>query len=129
MIALLARKALQVVHIIACAHHHLERRNHLVARRAQSGAAEQPQVVAFAQHQIRLGVQRRAHLAQPAAAAAALQAVLVPVQVKRAEQEAFVNGFTAFGARLIWSARVGGGENRFGFGAVHGHIWSVHEKD
>jgi len=44
-----------------------------------------PQVVPLAEHQVALGVQRGAHFAQAAVAAAALEAVLVPQHVQGAE--------------------------------------------
>lgn len=46
-----------------------------------------PEIVLLAQDHVGLGVQRGPDLAQPAPAAAAHQAVLVPVQVERLQQE------------------------------------------
>ncbi len=45
-----------------------------------------PEVVPLAKDEVSLCVQRRSHLAQPAVAAAALEAVLVPIQVQSLEQ-------------------------------------------
>ena len=42
VVALLARKALQVVDVALSSHHHLESGDHLRARRAVAGRAEQP---------------------------------------------------------------------------------------
>lgn len=127
MIALLTRKTLQMVHIRPCPHHHLERRYHLIACRTQSGVPEQPQIVALAQHQIRLRVQRAAHLAQPTVAAAALQAVLVPEHVQGAQQKPIGDRFAAARALMLLGARcrgrrIRGGQNWLRFGAcVHRH--------
>ena len=41
-----------------------------------------PEVVSLAEEEVPLGVERLPHLAQPTVAAAALQAVLVPVQLQ-----------------------------------------------
>lgn len=126
MIALLTRKTLQVIHIAPRPHHHLEGRYHFVARRTHSRTPEQPQIVAFAQHQIRFDVQRRTHFAQPTVTAAAFQAILVPVHVQGAQQEPIVNGFAAFGARLMGQrAVVGRRQDGLGFDAVHRHcaVW------
>lgn len=123
MIALLASKTLQMVNITPGPHHHLECRYHFVAGRTQPSVPKQPQIITFAQHQIRFDVQRRADLAQSTIAAATLQTVLVPVHVQGAQQKAIVNRFTAFGTRLMGQrAVVGRRQNGFGFRAVHRHI-------
>lgn len=80
--ALLTGETVEVVDVRLGPHDHLERGYRFRAGGAAPRGAEQPQVVPLAQYQIRLGEQIRADLAEPAAAAAALQAVLVPIRVQ-----------------------------------------------
>lgn len=54
-----------------------------------------PEIIPFAEYEIGLGVQRGSDLAQATVAAAALEAVLVPEQVQRLEQESFGDAFAA----------------------------------
>lgn len=81
MVALLAREALQMVDVAAGTHHHLKRRNDLAAGGAIANVPKESQVIPFAENQVRLRVQRAAHLAEPTIATAALQAVLVPIEI------------------------------------------------
>ena len=82
MAALLAGEALEVVNIGAGPHHHLEGRDDLLAGGAVAGGAKQSEVVPLAEEEVPLGVQGLAHLAQPGVTAPALEALLVPVEVK-----------------------------------------------
>lgn len=72
MTTLLAREALKVVYVSSRSHDHLEGRNGFVARRAVSGASEQPQVIPLAEYQVRFGVQARSNLAEATVATGAL---------------------------------------------------------
>lgn len=67
-----------------------------------------PQVVPPAQDEVGLGVERGAHLAQPAVAAGALQAVLVPVLVQGLEQVAVLDLPVAAGAAFWLGVRLDG---------------------
>lgn len=82
MVALLASEALEVVDVAACAHHHLEGRDHFVAGRAVTSVAEQPQIVPLAQNKVSPSIERVADLPEAAVTAAALQAVLMPQLVQ-----------------------------------------------
>lgn len=57
-----------------------------------------PEVIPLAQYQVRLRVERRAHLSQSAVAASALQAVLVPEEVQSLQQEPLGYPLSATGA-------------------------------
>lgn len=61
--ALLASKALQVIHIGPRPHHHLEGGDHLVARRAVARGAKQPEIIPLAEEEVPLCVEAVAHLA------------------------------------------------------------------
>ena len=71
-----------MVNIGAGPHHHLEGRDDLLAGGAVAGGAKQSEVVPLAEEEVTLGVQGLAHLAQPGVTAPALEALLVPVEVK-----------------------------------------------
>ena len=79
--ALLTREALQVVDIGPGPHHHLEGGDDLLTGGAVAGGAKQSEVVSLAEEEVPLGVERLTDLAQSGVTAAALQAVLVPVEV------------------------------------------------
>ena len=79
--ALLTGEALQVVDVGPGPHHHLEGRDDLLAGGAVARGAKEPEVVSLAEEEVPLGVERLAHLPQSGVTAAALQAVLVPVEV------------------------------------------------
>lgn len=98
--ALLTSEALQMINVGSRPHHHLERRNHLAAGRAVAGVAEKSQVVSLTEDEIGLGVERRADLAEPAVAASAFQAVLVPVHVQRFQKISLCNHLPATRAFL-----------------------------
>ena len=100
MIALLTGEAFQVVDVVAGPHDHLESGNDFVAGRAEAGVAEEPQIVALAQHEIPFGVERRSHLAQSAVTAAALETVLVPEKVESSQQKSVLDVLSAAGAQL-----------------------------
>lgn len=87
-------------------HDHLERGYHLAARSAVSRVPEQPEVVPLAENKVRFGVERGTDLAEPAVAAAALEAVFVPEEVERLQQEALSDGLAAAGALLRTAARI-----------------------
>ena len=115
VLALSARKALQVVDIGAGPHDHLEGRNHLVAGSTESRAPEQsvgggrgssqwpcppqcperhsPQVVSFAEQQVALCVQSGGHLPQATVTAAAPQTVLVPRRIQSPQEELLLDLF------------------------------------
>ena len=80
--ALLTGEALQVVDVCAGPHHHLEGGDDLLAGGAVAGGAKQSEVVTLAEQEVPLGVQGLTHLAQPGVTAPALEALLVPVEVK-----------------------------------------------
>ena len=80
--ALLTREALEVVNISPGPHHHLEGGDDLLAGGAVAGGAKQSEVVPLAEEEVPLGVQRLPHLTQPGVTAPALEAFLVPVEVK-----------------------------------------------
>lgn len=101
MVALLTGEALQMVDVVPGPHDHLEGRYHLVAGRAEASVAKESQIVPLAEHQIALGVQGGPDLAEPAIAAAALEAVLVPQQVQRPQQEPVLDVLFAAGAKLL----------------------------
>lgn len=67
----------------------------------RGGGGRPPQVVAPAQDEVGLGVERGAHLAQAAVAAGALEAVLVPVLVQRLQQVAVLDLAVAARAALL----------------------------
>ena len=81
MAALLASKTFQMVDVGPGSHHHLKCRDYFLAGGAVASGAEQPEVVSLAEEEVPLGVERLAHLPQSGVTAAALQAVLVPVEV------------------------------------------------
>ena len=80
--ALLTGEALEVVDIGAGPHHHLEGGDDLLAGGAVAGGAKQSEVVTLAEQEVPLGVEGLTHLAQPGVTAPALEALLVPVEVK-----------------------------------------------
>ena len=80
--ALLAGEALEVVNIGAGPHHHLEGGDDLLAGGAVAGGAKQSEVVPLAEEEVPLGVEAVTHLPQPGVTAPALEALLVPVEVK-----------------------------------------------
>lgn len=57
-----------------------------------------PKVVSLAENEVRLGIERGAHLAEARVAASALEAVLVPVHVQRLQQEPLGDDLPAGGA-------------------------------
>ena len=79
--ALLTREALQVVDIGPGPHHHLEGGDDLLTGGAVAGGAKQSEVVSLAEEEVPLGVERLTDLAQSGVTAAALETVLVPVEV------------------------------------------------
>ena len=81
MTALLAGEALEVVHVGPRPHHHLEGGDDLLTGGAVAGGAKQSEVVSLAEEEVPLGVERLAHLPQSGVTAAALETVLVPVEV------------------------------------------------
>lgn len=97
---LLARKALQVVHIPFSPHHHLERRYQFIASRTHARIPVQSHVVTAAQQHVLTCVQRGARIAQPASAALARQARLVPEHVQSAKEEAVTDEQRAFGTEV-----------------------------
>lgn len=101
MIALLTCKTLQMINIRSRPHHHLERRNHLIARCTHPRAPKQPQIIPLAQHQIRLCVQRVSDLTQPAITAATFQAVFVPEQIERSQQKPIGDALATAGALVL----------------------------
>lgn len=105
MIALLTSEALQMIDITSSAHDHLERGYDLAARRAVPRISEKPKVVPLAEDEVRLRVERGPHFAEPAVAAPALEAVLVPEEVQGLEEVALGDGLAAAGALLRTSAR------------------------
>ena len=82
MPALLTREALQVVDIGPGPHHHLEGGDDLLTGGAVAGGAKQSEVVPLAEEEVPLGVQRLPHLTQSGVTAPALEAFLVPVEIK-----------------------------------------------
>lgn len=116
MIALLTRKAFQVVNVTSGTHNHFESGNHLIAGSTESSASEEtakgkgitiklaqsltqdnhlPKIVPFAEHQIALCVERGADLTEATVTATALEAVLVPEHVQCPQQESILNVFAA----------------------------------
>ena len=79
--ALLTSEALQMVDVGPGSHHHLECGDYFLAGSAVARGAEQAEVVSLAEQEVPLGVERLTHLAQSGVTAAALQTVLVPVEV------------------------------------------------
>ena len=79
--ALLTSEALQMVDVGPGPHHHLECRDDLLAGSAVARGAKEPEVVSLAEEEVPLGVERLAHLPQSGVTAAALETVLVPVEV------------------------------------------------
>ena len=78
---LLASEALQMIDVGPGSHHHLEGGDHFITGGAVASGAKQAEVVSLAEQEVPLGVERVAHLPQPGVTAAALEAVLVPVEV------------------------------------------------
>lgn len=116
VVALLAGEALQVVDVGPRPHHHLKGRNHLLARRAVTRRPEQPEVISLAEDEVPLGEERGADLSEATVAAAALEAVLVPVHVQRLQQVPVLYLLAAAGA-LLRACRL----LRFGLHR-HGHF-------
>lgn len=110
MIALLTSETFQMINVAPSPHDHLKSGYHLTTCRAIPRIPEQSEVVPLAKDQIRFGVERGAHLAKPAIAAAALEAVFVPEEVQGLQKEALRDGFAAAGAVLRAAPE-------FGFGA------------
>ena len=79
--ALLTSEALQVVDVGPGSHHHLECRDYFLAGSTVACGAKQPEVVSLAEEEVPLGVERLAHLPQSGVTAAALETVLMPVEV------------------------------------------------
>ena len=79
--ALLTSEALQMVDVGPGSHHHLKGRDDLLAGSAVARGAKEPEVVSLAEEEVPLGVERLTDLAQSGVTAAALETVLVPVEV------------------------------------------------
>ena len=79
--ALLTSEALQVVDVGPGSHHHLKCRDYFLAGSAVARGAKQAEVVSLAEQEVPLGVERLPHLPQSGVTAAALETVLVPVEV------------------------------------------------
>ena len=78
---LLTSEALQMVDVGPGSHHHLKGRDDLLAGSAVARGAKEPEVVSLAEEEVPLGVERLTDLAQSGVTAAALETVLVPVEV------------------------------------------------
>lgn len=80
----------------------------LSSERVSSVEALLPQVVPPTEDEVGFGVERGAHLAQPAVAAGALQAVLVPVLIKGLQQVAVLDLPVAAGTAFWLGVRLDG---------------------
>ena len=78
---LLTSEALQMVDVGPGSHHHLKGRDDLLAGSAVARGAKESEVVSLAEEEVPLGVERLTDLAQSGVTAAALETVLVPVEV------------------------------------------------
>ena len=79
--ALLTSEALQMVDVGPGSHHHLKGRDDLLAGSAVARGAKESEVVSLAEEEVPLGVERLTDLTQSGVTAAALETVLVPVEV------------------------------------------------
>jgi len=107
LVAARAGETIEMVDVVLGSHHHLESRYGFATGSTITCRPKQSQIVALAHDQIGSRVERRAHFAEPAVAAAALEAIFMPVDVQRLQEVPVFDEFTASAAAMTRRPRCG----------------------